>query len=596
MSDAAASAGPSSIRDAVARRLKRRYAAERRFQAYGVIAIGLAAASLLVLLGSIVATGLPAFTTYELTLEVKLDSEKIDPAGKVAAIAADASLSDEAKAAEKAKVIQRANFYGLLQDALRAEFPSVTDRRALRELFSLSTSVNANAILRQVVADPSLIGKTISFTAPISDDVDLYLKNPSKRVTYRGVGEAAPSGVTGDIEIPVASNVFASLLAELKDRLKREQAIAEERAGQLRERAARAEDESVKAALIGEADALSARAEDYGRRVAAPAATESLSAATPSVLVYINGGVVKITELARANVKGRVLVPLASGAAAADGTWRVDKILAPENDRRIKDSHIAWIEALQAQGQVKKKFNSHLFTRADSREPELAGVLGALVGSVLTMFVTMLLAVPLGVLTAIYLEEFAPKNWLTDIIEVNINNLAAVPSIVFGLLGLAVFINFFGLPRGAPLIGGLVLALMTLPTVIIATRASFKAVPPSIRTGALGVGASKVQSIFHHVLPLAMPGIMTGSIIGLAQALGETAPLLMIGMVAFVADVPGSLTQSATVMPVQIFLWSDSAERAFESRTSAAILVLLTLMVVLNLLAVFLRRQFERRW
>lgn len=217
-------------------------------------------------------------------------------------------------------------------------------------------------------------------------------------------------------------------------------------------------------------------------------------------------------------------------------------------------------------------------------------------GSMLTLLVTLSLSFPIGVAAAVYLEEFAPSNRWTDLIEVNINNLAAVPSIVFGLLGLAVFLNFFGLPRSAPLVGGLVLTLMTLPTIIIASRASLKSVPPSIREAALGVGASKMQAIAHHVLPLAMPGMMTGTIIGMAQALGETAPLLMIGMVAFIVDVPGSFTDPATVLPVQIYLWADSPERAFVERTSAAIMVLLTFLIFMNATAVFLRKKFERRW
>ncbi len=219
-----------------------------------------------------------------------------------------------------------------------------------------------------------------------------------------------------------------------------------------------------------------------------------------------------------------------------------------------------------------------------------------MVGSALTLLVTLLLCFPIGVAAAVYLEEFAPKNRWTDLIEVNINNLAAVPSIVFGLLGLAVFLNFFGLPRSAPLVGGMVLALMTLPTIIIASRAALKAVPPSIREAALGVGASPMQVVFGHVLPLALPGILTGTIIGMAQALGETAPLLMIGMVAFIVDVPGGMTSPATVLPVQIFLWADSPERAFVEKTSAAIMVLLAFLVSMNLLAVMLRRRFERRW
>ncbi len=268
----------------------------------------------------------------------------------------------------------------------------------------------------------------------------------------------------------------------------------------------------------------------------------------------------------------------------------------PQRDRRLSDKQIQWIDQLVAAGRLEKKFNTTFFTAGDSREPELAGIRGAVAGSMLTLAVTLLLSFPIGVATAVYLEEFAPRNRWVDLIEVNINNLAAVPSIVFGLLGLAVFLNVFGMPRSAPLVGGLVLTLMTLPTIIIASRASLKSVPPSIREAALGIGASKMQTITHHVLPLAMPGMMTGTIIGMAQALGETAPLLMIGMVAFIVDVPHKLTDPATVLPVQIYLWADAPERAFVERTSAAIMVLLVFLISMNAAAVFLRRKFERRW
>ena len=268
----------------------------------------------------------------------------------------------------------------------------------------------------------------------------------------------------------------------------------------------------------------------------------------------------------------------------------------PEGERRLSDKQLGWIDAMAAQDQLELKFNTALFTNGDSRDPELAGILGALKGSFYMLLVTLALSFPVGIAAAVYLEEFAPRNRWTDLIEVNINNLAAVPSIVFGLLGLAVFLNYFGMPRSAPLVGGLVLSLMTLPTIIIASRAALKAVPPSIREAALGMGASKMQTTFHHVVPLAMPGMLTGTIIGMAQALGETAPLLMIGMVAFIVDVPQGFTDPATVLPVQIYLWADSPERAFVERTSAAIIVLLGFLLVMNLLAVFLRRKFERRW
>ncbi len=273
----------------------------------------------------------------------------------------------------------------------------------------------------------------------------------------------------------------------------------------------------------------------------------------------------------------------------------IDRTL-PESERRLNDKVVGWIEKLESEGRVEKRFNTTFFTAGDSREPEMAGIAGAAAGSFYTLLVTLLLSFPIGVAAAVYLEEFAPTNRLTDLIEVNINNLAAVPSIVFGLLGLAVFINFFGLPRSAPLVGGLVLTLMTLPTIIIASRAALKSVPPSIREAALGVGASKMQMVFHHVLPLAMPGMLTGTIIGMAQALGESAPLLMIGMVAFIVDIPGGPTDPSTVLPVQIYLWADSPERAFVEKTSAAIMVLLAFLMTMNALAVVLRKKFERRW
>ncbi len=267
-----------------------------------------------------------------------------------------------------------------------------------------------------------------------------------------------------------------------------------------------------------------------------------------------------------------------------------------ESLRPISDLQVGWIRSLQEGGRLETKFNKALFTNGDSREPELAGIRGALMGSLYMLLVTLVLALPIGVAAAIYLEEFAPRNRWSDLIEVNINNLAAVPSIVFGLLGLAVFINYVALPRSAPLVGGLVLSLLTLPVIIIASRAAIKAVPPSIREAALGLGASRMQVVFHHVMPLAMPGMLTGTIIGMSRALGESAPLLMIGMVAFIVDVPGGLTDPATALPVQIYLWADSPERAFAERTSAAIMVLLGFLLLMNLAAVILRKRLERKW
>ncbi len=302
--------------------------------------------------------------------------------------------------------------------------------------------------------------------------------------------------------------------------------------------------------------------------------------------------------------KAEVLLPLSD---TADLYFKdlLGDLSRPESERTISDKEIAWLKELDEQGRIERTWNTIFFSNGASRESEMAGIWGAVVGSFLTLIVTLALSFPVGVAGAIYLEEFAPKNRLTDLIEVNINNLAAVPSIVFGLLGLGIFINgvdfgWFtlggGSPRSAALTGGMVLALMTLPTMIIASRAAIKSVPPSIREAALGVGASKIQTVFHHVLPLAMPGVLTGSIIGMARALGETAPLLMIGMVAFIVDIPGSLSDPATVLPVQIYMWADFPEIGFQQKTAAATLILLGFLVLMNGLAVVLRSKFERRW
>lgn len=413
-------------------RIKRRYRNEALFKSAGVVAIAIALGMLVLLLGSVGMQGWRAFQLHDLTLELELDPEKVDPAG-------DGS----------AESLRSGDYAGVVKSALYARFPDVSGRSAKRALGGIVSRGAAYDLQDAVRADPSLVGQRIVFEMPLSDDAALYLK------------------------------------------------------GQVDE-----EDD-------------------------------------PSL-------------------------------------------------RRIDDKQIGWLDALRDAGEIRARFNWHFLTGGDSREPELAGVGGALKGSLYTILVTLLLSFPIGVAAAIYLEEFAPRSRLTDFIEVNINNLAAVPSIVYGLLGLAVFLGFFGFTRSAPVVGGMVLSLMTLPTIIIATRASLLAVAPSLRQAAMGVGASPMQVVFHHVVPVALPGILTGTIIGMARALGETAPLLMIGMVAFVADVPGSWTDPSTVLPVQIFLWSDAPERAFAEKTAGAILVLLVFLFCMNGVAVWLRRRFER--
>ncbi len=420
--------------DAVSKGLKRRYAAERRFKAYGILAIAFAMGMLGLLFTTIVSKAIPAFTQTMINLEITLYPQDIDPAGT-----------------RERQALSSANYRKVIRQAYYDLFPDVTNRRDRRELFDMISPGAVYEIRDMVMANPNLIGERVTVQMPMSDDIDQLNK------------------------------------------------------GQIRKD-------------------------------------------------------------------------------------------SPETERRVKDKQIAWFERLENRGLVETVFNTTFFTAGDSREPELAGIFGAAMGSLFTMLVTLLVSFPLAVASAIYLEEFAPVNKWTQTIEVNINNLAAVPSIVFGLLGLAVFINFFGMPRSAPVVGGLVLALMTLPTIIIAARSALKSVPPSIREAAYGLGASPLQVITHHVLPLAMPGILTGTIIGMAQALGETAPLLMIGMVAFIVDVPHGALDPATVLPVQIYLWADSPERAFVERTSAAICVLLAFLVIMNVGAVFLRKRFERKW
>lgn len=429
-------ADPGAVTSATIKRsISRRYAAERRFRIYGVLAILFGLTFLALLFGSIVAKGYSAFVQSSFELNVFLDRSVIDPDGKRDQAAL--MSADYTKLARKA-----------LATAVGADPASKPQMREVGALLSRDVDLE---IRKVVLADPSLIGKTVPVWVLASGRVDMLLK------------------------------------------------------GQL------------------------------------------------------------------------------------------DRNLPP-TVRKVSDQQLAWIDTAVAKGELEKRFNTGLFTNGASSNPETAGIGVALIGSLFMMMTVLLLAVPLGVAAAVYLQEFARKNFWTDVIEVNINNLAAVPSIVFGLLGLAIFINFAGLPRSASIVGGLVLTLMTLPTIIIATRAAIGAVPPSIREAALGVGASKMQTITHHVLPLALPGILTGTIIGLAKALGETAPLLMIGMVAFVVEYPTSPLAPATALPVQIYMWATSAERGFVERTSGAALILLALLICMNLIAVILRRKYERRW
>jgi phosphate transport system permease protein len=409
-------------------RRRRRHAADRRLQVYGILAISVAIGLLGILLTTIIIGGYPAFVQTHIRVDFPISAEKVDPANPA-----------------------EGNWRNVVRDGIQALLPSVDTPPEQRAMGQILTNNTQFFVRNAVVANPGVIGGTLTLEIPAADIFDQFAKGAISRET-------------------------------------------------------------------------------------------------------------------------------------------------PEANRRITDQQIAWFDQLERDGRVSMPFNWGLFLNSDSRFPELAGLAGAIVGTFYAVVICFAISFPAGIAAAIYLEEFAKKNRWTDLIEVNINNLAAVPSIVFGLLGLAVFLNFFGLPRSAPLVGGMVLALITLPTIIIVTRAAVKAVPPSIREGALGMGASKHQMVIHHVLPLALPGILTGTIIGLAHALGETAPLLLIGMNAFITSPPGGFLEPSTSLPTQIYIWADSPERGFVARTSAGIMVLLGFLIIMNGIAVFLRQRLERTW
>jgi len=597
--------------DLVNASLKRRYAQEQRFKLFGLgaVLLGLFFVSLLFL--TILGNGLPAFMQTQIRLDIAFDEQVIDPSGN-----------------RDPEELARADYMALIKTALRERFPNVNGRNEKRELYSIISGGAPIRLQNMIMEHPELIGTRQQVWMLADDEVDMLKKGRvTKTAAIAGTGIASVVTDGDQVNILSTSNDFAPILAEIKRALMRKADKTQEEVDLSESRLARVQSE--RAELLKNIESLAPTADpervsrleerladvqrdidslvavratltdkltELRRRADQPGGAELLTAELPSYLVRINGGVIKIAGVQDTQVTGKAVLPLQSADDAAVGSWEILAYVTPEADRRVKDSVVTWVRALEDSGAVEKRFNTTFFTAGDSREPEQAGIGGAVAGSFFTLLVTLALSFPIGVAAALYLEEFAPKNRWTDLIEVNINNLAAVPSIVFGLLGLAVFINFFGLPRSAPLVGGLVLTLMTLPTIIIASRAALKSVPPSIREAALGVGASKLQTMFHHVLPLAMPGMLTGTIIGMAQALGETAPLLMIGMVAFIVDIPGGPLDPSAVLPVQIFLWADSPERAFVEKTSAAIIVLLAFLIVMNALAVILRKRFERRW
>ncbi|MDP2802690.1 MAG: phosphate ABC transporter permease PstA [Phreatobacter sp.] len=596
--------------DAAQRRLKARYRGEFIFQALGAGAVAIAAGFLVLFLSTIVGQSIPAFTQHYLKLDVELKREYLNP--------------QNASGDDLTRAIGAANFDAIVNGSLRGYFPSVTDRVSRRALGAIMSSGAPSMVRNDVLANPTAIGTTRQIFVPLQANADLYLKGQVSPVEVtRGAGELGVSGTSGQVQLSSTVNNFAPLLAAVKTQLQGEAArlrvdlagkervlvILERDAGVLQRGLAtvpeadrarlqgRVEQEAGQvAATRSEIAQLRQRVAALEVRISGADRPEALDNALSSYLIRINGGVIKLTTVQSSNATGLVILPPRSTDVAKAGEWEVIRIVQPEANRRLSDREIAYLDSLKQRGLVEQRISREFFFGGASREAELAGVWVAVVGSFMTLVITLLLSFPIGVAAAIYLEEFAPKNRLTEIIEVNINNLAAVPSIIFGLLGLAVFLNIFGMPRSAPVVGGLVLALMTLPVIIIASRAAIRAVPPSIREAALGVGASHQQAVFHHVLPLAMPGILTGTILGMASALGETAPLLLIGMVAFVVDVPKGITDASTLLPVQVFMWADFPEAAFVSKTAAAIIILLVFLMLMNAVAIILRKRFERRW
>jgi len=614
-----------------AQKVRARHWAEWRLQAYGILAIALAGLALVVLVSTIVVKTASVVYEYYLQLEVPLELDEGD-----------------LEAVNDPNPRVRASLAGPLRDGLFASQGGDLERSEARELLSLLSTDAKIELGDAVKADKSLIGSTYTYNALLDDVVQMYIKGlygtledagtagalsieaPAAAATADGEAGAEAADAPGADPNTVVLRLAPQAMSEARNAMRLHDAAEAKRARAeaRRNRFAVSETEAAIEAAQTDAerasleaqletfqarmDAANAEADRLLRLATNPSADFELDERTPSVLVNVHGGWVKITELTQERALGTVIEPLESRDDAAAGEWQAYLFARPEITRNISDQQVIWLKDYQADGKIVQVFNTRVLTASDSSNAELAGIWGALVGSFWTMIVTFLLAFPIGVMASIYLEEFAPKNAVTDFIEVNINNLAAVPSIVFGLLGITVLISgvklfgvdlFEGLlrkvtedPRSTPLAGGVVLALMSLPTIIIASRASIKAVPPSIRDAALGLGASKLQTATHHVLPLAMPGILTGSIIAMAQALGETAPLIIIGMNSFIQEAPGTPVDKGNVLPSLIYLWNNNSERLFDGKTAAAITVLLLFLIAMNALAVLLRKRFERRW
>ncbi|MBN8649659.1 MAG: phosphate ABC transporter permease PstA, partial [Caulobacterales bacterium] len=566
---------------------------EKRFQFTGIAMVSIAILACIILLGSIFIQAMPAMTESRIALKIKLDGALVDP-----------------MASGKAEDIRaQGDFNAVVNNALIARFPNAEIDEISDDLMEMVSTIGMTPLAIKVSKNPKLIGTEIVQDFALNDDIDMFLKGGFGKVEQFSPSEnvAIMPNPAGLYEITIPQNGFSSTRTKIIELLKVDlekrkidlalkksklQALNNQIKGQDPTSETYIEANSKISEISGEIFTNEAYIEHANKAMAAANGELELNTMLPSLLIVAGGGAYQAQALSNDKILAKQLITPNAPVAKP----KLTIIASAEDDRPINDKLAALGLILKSEGAIKSRPNITLLTRSDSNDAEMSGVLSAIIGSLFTLLVTFFVSVPVGVMAAIYLEEFAPKNWLTDLIEVNINNLAAVPSIVFGLLGFSVFLHFFGMPRSAPVVGGIVLSLMSLPVIIIASRAALKAVPPSIREAALGVGASKVQAVFHHVLPLAVPGMMTGSILAMAHALGETAPLLMIGMVAFIADVPKGFLDAATVLPVEVYMWAGRPERAWDARTSGAIIVLLIFMLIMNALAIFLRRKFERRW
>jgi phosphate transport system permease protein len=557
------------------KRLRTRYRKEALFKAIGVTALCLSGLFLVVFLQNIIRQAIPAFTQHSVTLTVPLT---------------DLSIGE----ARDPQTLRSIDYGALVSKALTDQFPDVTAVREKRDLRRLLSNGAGVQLQRMVLKNPALIGTTVTMPFLLDDEVDLHLKKMSgETVSLPVYGTLGVSLNNKQAEIFASANDFVSLQAFIKEAAQEKLRNVQERE-KLRQAALQKSDAALRTSLETDLAQLKIERLELEAVLASVDDRATLTESMPSFWVKIHGGVIRLNTITSTSAMGTVLQPLTTDTPSKE--WQLLRVSPDEGSRKIRDQEAIWIAALQNKGLVTQHFAWTLLLNGASRDAETAGVLAAVVGSLYTLLLAFAIAFPIGITAAIYLEEFAPKNHLTDWIEININNLAAVPSLIYGLLGLAVFCGLFGMPRSIPIVGGLVLALMTTPILIIAARAALRSVPPSIKQGALAVGASPTQAVFHHVLPPAMPGIMTGTILGMAHALGETAPLIMIGMVAFSVDIPHGFFDPATVLPVQIYMWADFAEAAFQYRTAAAILLLLGFLVIMNAFAVWLRKRFERRW